>query len=233
MADHIHGAVCDPLAITTATTAHSPVLAIHDGAAHGAFILNPPDGQLRDVGSYLCHVMATPPFKSCRPQGTPTLVLTRSEIGRCWSAFDSVNSLDVNTEGIFFAGIRSRRQRRSKLCGGSERKCTAEGVFREMKRRKFYEKPSERANREPGEAIRRHKVARKRAQPEGLIAAPRGGRVRSSKPTGRDPFSVMSGVLPRPQWESASAVMGPCMKRCVSSVFTSCRAGAKVESLPR
>ena len=45
-----------------------------------------------------------------------------------------------------------------------------EGVFREMKRRRFYEKPSEKTAREKSEAIRR---ARKRAQREGLIAAPR------------------------------------------------------------
>jgi small subunit ribosomal protein S21 len=42
-----------------------------------------------------------------------------------------------------------------------------EGVFREMKRRKFYEKPSEKATRERGEAIRRaRKLARKKAQRE-------------------------------------------------------------------
>jgi small subunit ribosomal protein S21 len=80
-----------------------------------------------------------------------------------------------------------------------KKKMQREGVFREMKRRRFYEKPSERANREQAEAIRRaRKLARKKAQREGLIAAPRGGRARSSKPAGRGPFSVMSGVLPRP-----------------------------------
>ena len=47
-----------------------------------------------------------------------------------------------------------------------------EGVFREMKRRRFYEKPSEDWNREKAEAIRRaRKLARKKAQREGLIAA--------------------------------------------------------------
>ena len=49
-----------------------------------------------------------------------------------------------------------------------------EGVFREMKRRKAYEKPSERKTREKAEAIRRaRKVARKQAQREGLIPAPK------------------------------------------------------------
>ena len=55
-----------------------------------------------------------------------------------------------------------------------KKKMQREGVFREMKRRRFYEKPSEKAAREKGEAIRRaRKLARKRAQREGLIAAPR------------------------------------------------------------
>jgi small subunit ribosomal protein S21 len=49
-----------------------------------------------------------------------------------------------------------------------------EGVFREMKRRRFYEKPSEVRMREKSEAIRRaRKLARKQAQREGLIADPR------------------------------------------------------------
>jgi small subunit ribosomal protein S21 len=49
-----------------------------------------------------------------------------------------------------------------------------EGVFREMKQRRSYEKPSERRTREKAEAIRRaRKVARKKAQREGLMADPR------------------------------------------------------------
>ena len=47
-----------------------------------------------------------------------------------------------------------------------------EGVFREMKLRNAYEKPSEKRAREKAEAIRRaRKLARKRAQREGLIPA--------------------------------------------------------------
>ncbi|MFG1477865.1 30S ribosomal protein S21 [Xanthobacter sp. V4C-4] len=49
-----------------------------------------------------------------------------------------------------------------------------EGVFREMKERRAYEKPSERRIREEAEAVRRsRKAARKKAQREGLIAAPK------------------------------------------------------------
>lgn len=49
-----------------------------------------------------------------------------------------------------------------------------EGVFREMKRKSFYEKPSERRVREKAEAVRRaRKAARKQAIREGLIAGPK------------------------------------------------------------
>jgi small subunit ribosomal protein S21 len=45
-----------------------------------------------------------------------------------------------------------------------------EGIFREMKLRKHYEKPSERRARERSEAIRRaRKLARKKLQREGLL----------------------------------------------------------------
>src|ERR1051325_9845180 len=51
-----------------------------------------------------------------------------------------------------------------------KKKMQREGVFREMRKRRSYEKPSERKNREKSEAIRRaRKAARKQAQREGLI----------------------------------------------------------------
>ena len=51
-----------------------------------------------------------------------------------------------------------------------KKKLQREGLFREMKRRRAYEKPSERRVREKSEAIRRaKKMARKAAQREGLI----------------------------------------------------------------
>ena len=51
-----------------------------------------------------------------------------------------------------------------------KKKMQREGVFREMKRRRAYEKPSERKTREKAEAVRRaRKAARKQAQREGLI----------------------------------------------------------------
>jgi len=54
-----------------------------------------------------------------------------------------------------------------------KKKMQREGVFREMKQRRFYEKPSAKTTREKGEAVRRaRKAARKQAIREGLIAAP-------------------------------------------------------------
>ncbi|MDR6951451.1 small subunit ribosomal protein S21 [Ancylobacter sp. 3268] len=55
-----------------------------------------------------------------------------------------------------------------------KKKMQREGVFREMKARRSYEKPSERRNREAAEAVRRaRKAARKQAIREGLVAAPK------------------------------------------------------------
>ncbi|PTM93474.1 30S ribosomal protein S21 [Mycoplana dimorpha] len=51
-----------------------------------------------------------------------------------------------------------------------KRKLQREGVFREMRARKAYEKPSERRIRERAEAVRRQrKLARKKMQREGLL----------------------------------------------------------------
>jgi small subunit ribosomal protein S21 len=53
-----------------------------------------------------------------------------------------------------------------------KRKLQREGVFREIRRKKFYEKPSVRKAREKNEALRRlRKLARKRAEREGLSSA--------------------------------------------------------------
>ncbi|GHA38152.1 30S ribosomal protein S21 [Devosia pacifica] len=51
-----------------------------------------------------------------------------------------------------------------------KKKLQREGVFREMKLRNYYEKPSEKKARQKAEAVRRaRKLARKRAQREGLV----------------------------------------------------------------
>ncbi len=55
-----------------------------------------------------------------------------------------------------------------------KRKLQREGVFREMKARRAYEKPSERRVREKADAVRRsRKAARKLAQREGILPAPK------------------------------------------------------------
>ncbi len=52
-----------------------------------------------------------------------------------------------------------------------KKKMQREGTFREMKRRKFYEKPSEKRARQKAEAVRRaRKLIRKRMQREGVTA---------------------------------------------------------------
>ena len=58
-----------------------------------------------------------------------------------------------------------------------KKKMQREGVFREMRARRAYEKPSEKRNRQAAEGVRRQrKLARKQAQREGLL--PRKGRGR-------------------------------------------------------
>ena len=55
-----------------------------------------------------------------------------------------------------------------------KKKLQREGVFREMKLRRHYEKPSEQTARLKSEAIRRaRKLARKKMIREGLIEAPK------------------------------------------------------------
>ena len=62
-----------------------------------------------------------------------------------------------------------------------KKKMQREGIFREMKLRGHYEKPSEKKAREKAEAVRRaRKLIRKRMQREGLLPSkpkplPRGG----------------------------------------------------------
>ena len=62
-----------------------------------------------------------------------------------------------------------------------KKKMQREGIFREMKLRGHYEKPSEKKARERAEAVRRaRKLIRKRMQREGLLPSkpkppPRGG----------------------------------------------------------
>ncbi|MBK8083962.1 MAG: 30S ribosomal protein S21 [Devosia sp.] len=66
-----------------------------------------------------------------------------------------------------------------------------EGVFREMKLRKYYEKPSEARVRQKAEAVRRsRKTARKQAIREGLIAEPK----RQLRPGARPPSAARASL---------------------------------------
>jgi small subunit ribosomal protein S21 len=67
-----------------------------------------------------------------------------------------------------------------------KKKMQREGIFRELKRKAFYEKPSERKAREKGEAIRRgRKMARKQMQREGLLPMPKKTLTDARRPGGR------------------------------------------------
>ena len=73
-----------------------------------------------------------------------------------------------------------------------KKKMQREGLFREMKARSAYEKPSERRAREKGEAVRRaRKLARKKMQREGLLPAPK-----------RKPLPARGGASARPMADS-------------------------------
>ena len=79
-----------------------------------------------------------------------------------------------------------------------KKKMQREGVFREMKQRRFYEKPSEKTNREKAEAIRRaRKVARKKLQREGLLPDPRKKKLEADKAAGRPGFGNRTRPPPR------------------------------------
>ena len=63
-----------------------------------------------------------------------------------------------------------------------KKKMQREGLFRELKAKRFFEKPSERRAREKSDAIRRNrKLARKVAQREGLLPKPKPKVVKSRR----------------------------------------------------
>jgi small subunit ribosomal protein S21 len=70
-----------------------------------------------------------------------------------------------------------------------------EGIFRQLKQAEFYEKPSAKRVREQAEAIRRSKkMARKKAQREGLLPMPKDKPKRPPRP---NPFQSLSTEMPR------------------------------------
>ena len=67
-----------------------------------------------------------------------------------------------------------------------KKKMQREGIFREMKLRNYYEKPSEKKAREKAEAVRRaRKLARKKLQREGLLPGKPAAKTGPGGPGGR------------------------------------------------
>ncbi len=73
-------------------------------------------------------------------------------------------------EGLVIVQIFVRDNNVDQALKALKKKMQREGTFREMKRHVHYEKPSEKRARQKAEAVRRaRKLARKRAQREGLL----------------------------------------------------------------
>jgi len=67
-------------------------------------------------------------------------------------------------------GVSVRNNNVEQALRALKRKMHREGIFREIKLRSHYEKPTEKRTREKAEALRRvNKLARKRALREGLM----------------------------------------------------------------
>ncbi len=77
---------------------------------------------------------------------------------------------DKGKAGFYMVEIYVRQNNVDQALRALKKKLQNEGILREMKARRHYEKPSEKRVREKAEAVRRvRKLARKRAQLEGLI----------------------------------------------------------------
>jgi small subunit ribosomal protein S21 len=92
----------------------------------------------------------------------------------CFRSPPNGNSARRFEEGLAIVQIFVRDNNVDQALKALKKKMQREGSFREMKRHVHYEKPSEKRARQKAEAVRRaRKLARKRAQREGLIAAPK------------------------------------------------------------
>ncbi len=73
--------------------------------------------------------------------------------------------------GLYIVQVLVRDNNVDQALRALKKKMQREGIFREMKLRGHFEKPSEKKAREKAEAIRRtRKLARKKAQREGMIS---------------------------------------------------------------
>jgi small subunit ribosomal protein S21 len=101
---------------------------------------------------------------------------------RIAAGIPSIQHAAFNQQGVTDLQVFVRDNNVDQALRILKKKMQREGVFREMKRRRFYEKPSDKATREKADAIRRRrKLARKQAVRDGLIAAPAKPRVEIRK----------------------------------------------------
>jgi ribosomal protein S21 len=78
---------------------------------------------------------------------------------------------NLNQRNVILVQVLVRDNNVDQALRALKKKMQREGIFREMKMRDYYEKPSQKRAREKAEAVRRvRKLARKRAQREGLVA---------------------------------------------------------------
>jgi small subunit ribosomal protein S21 len=121
-------------------------------------------------------VSATPCIVDIRPGlwYQPRSYARRGTSGHILSFARHGNPARRPEEGLAIVQIFVRDNNVDQALKALKKKMQREGSFREMKRHVHYEKPSEKRARQKAEAVRRaRKLARKRAQREGLIAAPK------------------------------------------------------------
>jgi small subunit ribosomal protein S21 len=88
---------------------------------------------------------------------TPPIVITDAEIAE--KTFRTCSTIRSTHDSLAIQALKALKK-----------KMQREGIFREMKLRGHYEKPSEKRAREKAEALRRaRKLARKKLQREGLL----------------------------------------------------------------
>ena len=97
-----------------------------------------------------------------------------TKTGRGWAAsYGRFNQTVLTYEGRLRLQVVVRDNNVDQALRALKKKLQREGVFREMKLRNYYEKPSEKKARQKAEAVRRaRKLARKRAQREGGLPSP-------------------------------------------------------------
>jgi small subunit ribosomal protein S21 len=106
----------------------------------------------------------------------------------------AIQSQRILTEEVCCVQVLVRDNNVDQALKALKKKMQREGIFREMKLRGHYEKPSEKKAREKAEAIRRaRKLARKRMQREGLLPM-------KPKPTVGGPGGGRTGAPRRPSF---------------------------------